>query len=120
MAAEAIHRWAHRYAGGNWVATGGGGYEWVGVVPRAWTHLLAEASGQPIAPATPIPPAWLERVRHWLGQEGPERMTDGYEPWPKNWSLGHNPADPVDAAVLATRSAVYPYLGLPGDTIAGF
>ena len=44
MAFEALHRWAHRYAGGRWVALGGGGYEWVDVVPRAWTHLIAEAS----------------------------------------------------------------------------
>src|SRR5438034_2935537 len=33
---------AHEHAGGNWVLTGGGGYALVQVVPRAWTHLLAE------------------------------------------------------------------------------
>ncbi|MEE3920181.1 hypothetical protein V2I01_23985 [Micromonospora sp. BRA006-A] len=31
---------------GRWVATGGGGYALVEVVPRAWTHLLAIATGE--------------------------------------------------------------------------
>ena len=45
----AIHALAHDLAGGRWLLTGGGGYELVQVVPRTWTHLLAEAAGQPIA-----------------------------------------------------------------------
>ena len=28
-----------------WVALGGGGYEWVDVVPRAWSHLIGEVVG---------------------------------------------------------------------------
>ena len=32
----------------------GGGYEWVDVVPRAWTHLTAIACGAPIEPETPV------------------------------------------------------------------
>ena len=120
MAAEAMHRWAHRYAGGKWLATGGGGYEWVDVVPRSWTHLVAEVTEQAIPPATGIPDAWLEYVQHLLGRQGPGRMTDGYEPWPKNWDLGYNPADPLDSAVVATRNAVFPYLGLATDSFGGF
>ena len=42
----AIHALAHETAGGRWLLTGGGGYELVQVVPRTWTHLLAEASGR--------------------------------------------------------------------------
>lgn len=120
MAAEAIHRWAHRYANGKWLCTGGGGYDLVGVVPRAWTHLLAVASDQPIDPKTEVPGAWLDHVQDLLGREGPTRMTDGFEPWPKNWDLGYNPADPLDAAVAATRNATFPYLGLPTDNFSGF
>jgi acetoin utilization protein AcuC len=45
----AIHALAHDLAGGRWLLTCGGGYELVQVVPRTWTHLLAEAAGQPIA-----------------------------------------------------------------------
>jgi hypothetical protein len=63
MAFEALHRWAHRYAGGRWIALGGGGYEWVDVVPRAWTHLIAEATGHPIDPSTEVPDASPGRAR---------------------------------------------------------
>ena len=92
MAAEAIHRWAHKYAAGKWVATGGGGYEWVDVVPRSWTNVVAIATEQDPAPDTAIPEGWSAYVRGALmGRPGPSRMTDGYEPWPKNWDLGYNP-----------------------------
>ena len=50
-----LHALAHAHAGGRWVATGGGGYAAVEVVPRAWTHLLAEAVGYPVDPSTPTP-----------------------------------------------------------------
>jgi acetoin utilization protein AcuC len=36
-----LHRLAHEVCDGRWIATGGGGYELVRVVPRTWTHLLA-------------------------------------------------------------------------------
>ena len=56
----AIHELAHQVAGGRWLLTGGGGYEPLSVVPRTWTHLLAEAAGYPIDPRAPIPAAWRE------------------------------------------------------------
>ena len=115
MSYEAIHRWAHRYAQGRWIAVGGGGYEWVDVVPRAWTHLIAEAAGTPIAPSTPTPEAFQLYVAQTLGRPAPQRMTDGSNPWPKPFDQGFDPSDPVDAAVLATRSAVFPHLGLVAD-----
>jgi len=46
----AVHALAHDLAGGRWLLTGGGGYELIRVVPRSWTHLLAEAAGLPIDP----------------------------------------------------------------------
>ncbi len=52
----AIHALAHDQADGRWLLTGGGGYDLVQVVPRTWTHLIAEAAGQPIDPGTPTPP----------------------------------------------------------------
>ena len=45
-----LHALAHEAAGGKWVAFGGGGYGLVRCVPRTWTHLLAEATGNPVAP----------------------------------------------------------------------
>jgi acetoin utilization protein AcuC len=75
-AAERLHRLAHEHAGGKWVATGGGGYALVEVVPRIWTHLLAEASGHPIPPETPTPESWRDLVRRRTGREAPTTMTD--------------------------------------------
>ena len=43
-------RWPTSSASGRWVATGGGGYALVEVVPRAWTHLLAVATGDAARP----------------------------------------------------------------------
>lgn len=115
MSYEAIHRWAHRYAGGRWIAVGGGGYEWIDVVPRAWTHLIAEAAGTPIDPHTETPEAFQSYVKTALQRQAPLRMTDGSNPWPKPFDQGFDPANSVDAAVLATRSAVFPHLGLIAD-----
>jgi acetoin utilization protein AcuC len=60
VAYAAIYQLADEVAGGRWVLTGGGGYELLEVVPRTWTHLLAEAAGCPIDPGARIPAAWRE------------------------------------------------------------
>ncbi|GAA3472429.1 acetoin utilization protein AcuC [Nonomuraea roseola] len=109
---EALHRLAHETAGGRWIATGGGGYELVQVVPRAWTHLIAEVSGHPIAPSTPTGPAWQALVRERTGEAPPLTMTDGRTPEVSDLSGGYDPADAVDRAIMATRNAVFPSHGL--------
>ncbi|MGQ0626084.1 MAG: acetoin utilization protein AcuC [Sporichthyaceae bacterium] len=106
---QALHELAHEISDGRWLATGGGGYDLVGVVPRAWTHLLAEVCGTGIDPASDTPPGWQARVRA-LGVSPPLRMTDGltdglvYRPWE-----GGDPLDALDAAILATRAAVFDF-----------
>ncbi len=110
----ALHDLAHRFAGGRWVATGGGGYELAQVVPRAWTHLLAEAAGAPVPPETPVPEGWREFVSERYGLAAPSRMTDGADPSWRDWDAGYDPADAVDRAVLATMRAVFPAHGLGG------
>ncbi len=109
---EAIHRLAHEHAGGRWVAVGGGGYELVQVVPRAWTHLLAEAAGAPIDPATPTPGPWRDYAYERTRQTAPRTMTDGAQPRVPAWAGRHHPADKLDQAVSATRQAVFPWHGL--------
>jgi len=107
-----IHQLAHETAGGNWLLTGGGGYQLVQVVPRTWTHLLAEASGHPIDPATPTPAIWREYV-DWVATEpAPELMTEGASGAFVSFDAGYDPADPVDQAIMATRNAVFPLQGL--------
>jgi acetoin utilization protein AcuC len=112
MAAEALHRWSHAYAGGRWVALGGGGYDWVNVCPRAWAHLIAIVSGHPVDPQTEIPEVFREFVVTTIGEVAPTRMTDGRDPWPTHFDAGFHPEDPIDRAVLATRNAVFPHWGL--------
>jgi len=108
----AVHALAHDLAGGRWLLTGGGGYELVHVVPRTWTHLLAEAAGQPIDPGTPTPAPWRDRVTKCTGLTAPEYMTEGAPTVFKPFESGYDPGDPVDRAIMATRNAVFPLHGL--------
>jgi acetoin utilization protein AcuC len=97
---------------GRWVTTGGGGYALVEVVPRAWTHLLATATGEPLDPGTRTPPAWRRLAADRRpGTEIPATMTDGIEPAVERWEPGTAP-DAVDKAIMATRMAVFPLHGL--------
>jgi acetoin utilization protein AcuC len=107
-----LHHLAHETAGGHWVLTGGGGYELVHVVPRTWTHLLAEAAGRPLDPAAGTPGGWRDFVRARTGARPPETMTEGAAAAFSPFSSGYNPGDPVDRAIMATRNAVFPLHGL--------
>jgi acetoin utilization protein AcuC len=116
----ALHDLAHRICGGRWVALGGGGYALADVVPRAWTHLLAVATGDALTPETAIPMTWRTEVRDRLGILGPESMSDhrGDGPAPEipsyvPWDAGDgDPDDPLDIAIAATRREVLPLHGL--------
>jgi acetoin utilization protein AcuC len=73
VAAE-LHELAHAAAGGRWIATGGGGYRWASVVPRAWTIYVAE-----MAEATlpdDLPPAWVERASRLSGEPVPSTLSE--------------------------------------------
>jgi acetoin utilization protein AcuC len=111
-AAERLHALAHEYAQGRWLVFGGGGYAVVDVVPRIWTLILAEAAHRPLPPHTATPPEWRTHAFERTGFAAPTRMTDGQSPNPAPWIGGHDPAGPVDEAVLATRRAVFPHFGL--------
>jgi len=117
VAYRALHGLAHELCDGRWVALGGGGYEPVQVVPRAWTHLLAEVAGTSVDGATPN--AWREEAHERGRETAPTALLDGataaWTPW--------EPADPlgaegdrlsraVDAAIEAARDAVFPAYGL--------
>ncbi|MFD0886319.1 acetoin utilization protein AcuC, partial [Streptosporangium algeriense] len=107
-----LHELAHETAGGRWVVTGGGGYELVRVVPRAWTHLIAEVSGHPLDPETETPPGWRRFVTERTGETAPLTLTDGRKPEFRDFSAGYDPADPIDRAIMATRKAIFPFHGL--------
>ncbi|GLU49213.1 acetoin utilization protein AcuC [Nocardiopsis ansamitocini] len=109
---SALHELAKETAGGRWVILGGGGYELVQVVPRAWTHLLAEASGHPLDPGLATPEEWQRFVKERTGETAPLRMTDCRSPDYTPFEDGFDPDDPVDRAIQATRRAVFPCHGI--------
>lgn len=109
---------------GRWLAVGGGGYQLVHVVPRAWTHLIGAVVGADIDPATPIPAEWKDLAAslptEQVGAVGalPETMGEGgttaFTPWEPS---SYDPtAAPVEAAadrfIARARSAVFPLHGL--------
>jgi len=120
----ALRDLAEAHCAGRWVAVGGGGYALVEAVPRTWTHLLATVTGAPLDPATLVPASWQDFARQRLSSahgrprvtllEGgpgiPQRMTDGSTVDFRPWEPGAG--DAVDRAIMATRSAVFPLLGL--------
>ncbi|MER5622962.1 acetoin utilization protein AcuC [Streptosporangium sp. NPDC002544] len=112
LAYAALHELAHETAGGRWIVTGGGGYELVQVVPRAWTHLIAEVAGHPLDPRTATPEAWRTFVKERTNQSAPLTLTDGRNPEFSDFSAGYDPADPIDRAIMATRKAIFPFHGL--------
>jgi len=109
----ALRQLAEEVCDGRWVATGGGGYALVEAVPRAWTHLLAVITGEPLAPQTEIPQAWRGLAgRRRPGAEVPTLLTDGGESRFVPWQPGEGEDALLDRAILATRRAVFPLHGL--------
>jgi acetoin utilization protein AcuC len=83
--AQELHALAHDAAGGRWVATGGGGYQWAAVVPRAWTLYFAEMIDALDDLPEELPEAFIEEA---------ERRARG--PVPTTFAepdLGPGPAD---------------------------
>ncbi|MBN6041575.1 acetoin utilization protein AcuC [Amycolatopsis sp. 195334CR] len=105
---------AQRYAGGKWLAVGGGGYQLIRVVPRSWTHLLATVLDRDVSPETPLPPGWRDTVSRAAPEaELPLKMTDEADTTHRPWGDGQD--DPVDIAIRDTRRAVFPLHGLDPD-----
>jgi acetoin utilization protein AcuC len=92
--AKELHALAHAAAAGRWIATGGGGYQWARVVPRAWTTYFAEMVGALDDLPDELPEAFVEEA---------ERRARG--PVPTTFSepdLGAGPAD-EEARAVADR-----------------
>jgi acetoin utilization protein AcuC len=98
-AARLVDAVAHRWAGGRWLSTGGGGYGVYAVVPRAWS-LVWLAAAHREAPDR-VPTAWRER---WAG----EAARYGTALLPTTFEDSPNAGDPVAtsqaAADLQSRS----------------
>ncbi|MEX2275703.1 MAG: acetoin utilization protein AcuC [Actinomycetota bacterium] len=72
--AAALHTLAHECAEGRWVATGGGGYQWARVVPRAWAIAFAEMAGVELEDR--LPQVWIEQAQRLLGAEVPVTLSE--------------------------------------------
>ena len=69
-----LHDLAHTVTEGRWLATGGGGYQWAAVVPRAWCSYLAEMVGAELPERLPGP--YLEEVAERFGAILDPEMAD--------------------------------------------
>ena len=97
---------------GRWLATGGGGYSTLSVVPRAWAHLVGIITGEPVPLQAAVPEPWRQYARERYGKEAPRWMTDDVDLWWRSWEVGYDPNDDVDRAVMATRKEIFPLHGL--------
>ncbi|MDQ6928972.1 MAG: acetoin utilization protein AcuC [Actinomycetota bacterium] len=103
-AATVLHDLAHRVTGGRWVATGGGGYQWATVVPRAWTIYFAEMAGVQIADE--LPPDWIELATREAGEPIPTTLSESPAPGLTDDGTG------ADASIDAVRELIFPRHGL--------
>jgi acetoin utilization protein AcuC len=98
-AARLVDRVAHLYAGGRWLATGGGGYSVYRVVPRAWALTWLAGAHRDVPDR--LPESWRARwegdAARWDDAPLPERFED---------APGLAPAHPVNqlAAERAERT----------------
>jgi acetoin utilization protein AcuC len=94
-AARIVDAVAHRWAGGRWLATGGGGYDAYRVVPRAWALTWLAGAHREAPDATPE--AWRDR---WAG----EAARYGQAPLPERFDDLPNAGAALDAAQEAAES----------------
>jgi len=106
-AARLVDAVAHRWAGGRWVATGGGGYDAYRVVPRVWA--LTWLAGAHRTPAAETPPAWRDRWADEAGHFGTPGMPATFLDEPNAGQPvtgGQKAADVASGEVLARVRAV--------------
>ncbi|MGH2641284.1 MAG: acetoin utilization protein AcuC, partial [Actinomycetota bacterium] len=59
-----------------WIATGGGGYQWARVVPRAWTLAFAEMTGAIADLPDRLPDAFIEEAERRVGGDVPTTFSE--------------------------------------------
>ncbi len=101
--ATALHDLAHEAASGRWVATGGGGYQWARVVPRAWTIYFAEMAGADLPDH--LPESWIEHVEMAARMAVPVRLSEDPQP---NDVLDDESAEVIERV----KARFFPRLGI--------
>ncbi len=95
-AARLVDRVAHRWAGGAWLSTGGGGYDAYRVVPRSWS-LVWLAGAHREAPAA--------TSTSWRGRWTAEAARYGQWPLPETFDDVPNAGLPFDASQERAEAA---------------
>ena len=103
-AGAVLHDLAHSAAGGRWLATGGGGYQWARVVPRAWTLYFAEMAGADVPDE--LPESWVELARAEAGEDVPRTLSEA------PGSAGYEDEDAIRRTVDEVKRRLFPYHGL--------
>jgi acetoin utilization protein AcuC len=100
-----LHDLAHRAAGGHWVATGGGGYQWFRVVPRAWTLYFAQMAERDLPDE--LPESWIEEAEREAGMEVPSTLSEPSVP---------DRGDPqgVERVIDEVKGRIFPFHNLVG------
>lgn len=113
QAAQLVHDLAHRVARGRWMALGGGGYSVVDIVPVTWAHVIGVVTHKPLECSMETPQQWRNYIKEFLDHTPPQLLGDHLESAEFSlWTAGYDPDNEVDRAIRATKSAVYPHLGL--------
>jgi len=102
-AAAVLHELAHEAAGGRWVATGGGGYQWARVAPRAWTLYFAEMCEAELPDH--LPESWIEEAERAVRGEVPVTFSEAPSP---DGGAGTE----ARGVIRLVRATVFPDLGL--------
>ncbi len=76
-AARIVDAVAHRWAGGRWLATGGGGYDAYRVVPRSWSLVWLAGAHQEVPLATPE--VWRERWAEEAARYGQAPLPETFD-----------------------------------------
>ena len=103
-----LHRLAHEVCDGRWVATGGGGYRLVEVVPRVWTMAFAEMTGRTLPVETPM--GWQELVVARTGANPPRSFHE--DPVTLSPAMREQAREAAHSSVSAFRSLVLPHHGV--------
>ena len=99
------HELAHKYCDGKWIAVGGGGYDIWRVVPRAWSLIWLEMTGNADV-SGPLPPEWINRWQkhspHGIANLWDDPL-DSYEPIPRKKEIEEKNRQTVDRALFFLR-----------------
>ena len=108
-AARLVDAIAHRYAGGRWLATGGGGYDAYRVVPRTWALTWLAGAHREVPASTP---------EAWRARWAEEAARYGQAPLPERFDDEPNAGLPLDGAQDAAEQRAHMIAAIHRSVVA--